>query len=445
MIKDKKLINYFFEVIFIFTILILIFARSFVGIYIFGFRIGEYLVVASLVLTILALVAYLFNQDIFGKLIKVVRVHFLLVLSFIAIMFLTNSSFVSTYTYKSSSYIWTLAFIYFGYFVFKYYELKLLHLNILIFVAIIVYFNAVTRNTQIPDLIVNFFNNYSDKFERHKGSDLLMVFVITTFFSLKKLPYKRLTIDIFILLSALYLPLIMWKSKGATIGFIAYVVIQLVKNKKYFNNLLYRNIILAVLFGVLFFLSSIGISSYTNFDVPSDEAVNVVVSKKFSNNKWLLLYIEDGRLFSYDANANWRLQIWQDVIKDSLGNDLNGGPQGYKFPVDQEHNKTYLYGLGYKEIIPAMSTPNRMGWDGKNENVHNFLVQNYARGGLIHLSLFVYLFWLFLYKYNNKDRNVLIYVLPFFITSLFDASMENAHFPIIFYFFLGGLFSKSFD
>jgi len=445
MIKDKKLINYFFEVIFIFTIFILIFARSFVGIYIFGFRIGEYLVVASLVLTILAIVAYLFNQDIFGKLIKVVRVHFLLVLSFIAIMFLTNSSFVSTYTYKSSSYIWTLAFIYCGYFVFKYYELKLLHLNILIFVAIIVYFNAVTRNTQIPDLIVNFFTNYSDKFERHKGSDLLMVFVITTFFSLKKLPYKRLTIDIFILLSALYLPLIMWKSKGATIGFIAYVVIQLVKNKKYFNNLLYRNIILAVLFGVLFFLSSIGISSYTNFDVPSDEAVNVVVSKKFSNNKWLLLYIEDGRLFSYDANANWRLQIWQDVIKDSLGNDLNGGPQGYKFPVDQEHNKTYLYGLGYKEIIPAMSTPNRMGWDGKNENVHNFLVQNYARGGLVHLSLFVYLFWLFLYKYNNKDRNVLIYVLPFFITSLFDASMENAHFPIIFYFFLGGLFSKSFD
>jgi len=445
MIKDKKLIHYFFEVIFIFIIFILIFARSFVGIYIFGFRIGEYLVVGSLVLTILALTAYLFNQDVFGKLIKVVRIHFLLVLSFIAIMFLTNSSFLSTYTYKSSSYIWTLAFIYFGYFVFKDYEFKLLHLNILIFVAIIVYLNAVTRNTQIPDFIVNFFNNYSDKFERHKGSDLLMVFVITTFFSLKKLPYKRLTIDIFILLSALYLPLIMWKSKGATIGFIAYVVIQLVKNKKYFNNLLYRNIILAVLFGVLFFLSSIGISSYTNFDVPSDEAVNVVVSKKFSNNKWLLLYIEDGRLFSYDANANWRLQIWQDVIKDSLGNDLNGGPQGYKFPVDQEHNKTYLYGLGYKEIIPAMSTPNRMGWDGKNENVHNFLVQNYARGGLVHLSLFVYLFWLFLYKYNNKDRNVLIYVLPFFITSLFDASMENAHFPIIFYFFLGGLFSKSFD
>ena len=445
MIKHKKLIHYFFEVIFIFIIFILIFARSFVGIYIFGFRIGEYLVVGSLVLTILALTAYLFNQDVFGKLIKVVRIHFLLVLSFIAIMFLTNSSFLSTYTYKSSSYIWTLAFIYFGYFVFKDYEFKLLHLNILIFVAIIVYLNAVTRNTQIPDFIVNFFNNYSDKFERHKGSDLLMVFVITTFFSLKKLPYKRLTIDIFILLSALYLPLIMWKSKGATIGFIAYVVIQLVKNKKYFNNLLYRNIILAVLFGVLFFLSSIGISSYTNFDVPSDEAVNVVVSKKFSNNKWLLLYIEDGRLFSYDANANWRLQIWQDVIKDSLGNDLNGGPQGYKFPVDQEHNKTYLYGLGYKEIIPAMSTPNRMGWDGKNENVHNFLVQNYARGGLVHLSLFVYLFWLFLYKYNNKDRNVLIYVLPFFITSLFDASMENAHFPIIFYFFLGGLFSKSFD
>ena len=136
MIKDKKLINYFFEVIFIFTIFILIFTRSFVGIYIFGFRIGEYLVVGSLVLTILALVTYIFNQEIFGELIKVVRTHFLLVMSFIAIMFLTDSSFVSTYTYKSSSYIWTLAFVYFGYFVFKQYELKLLHLNILFFVFI---------------------------------------------------------------------------------------------------------------------------------------------------------------------------------------------------------------------------------------------------------------------------------------------------------------------
>jgi hypothetical protein len=34
---------------------------------------------------------------------------------------------------------------------------------------------------------------------------------------------------------------------------------------------------------------------------------------------------------------------------------------------------------------------------------------------------------------------------PFFIASFFDASMENAHFPIIFYFFLGSLFKEDLD
>ena len=60
-------------------------------------------------------------------------------------------------------------------------------------------------------------------------------------------------------------------------------------------------------------------------------------------------YILDGRLYSQEQMANWRLQIWQDVIEDSI------------------NDKTYFYGLGYQDIIPAMEDPNRQGWDGKNE------------------------------------------------------------------------------
>ena len=178
---------------------------------------------------------------------------------------------------------------------------------------------------------------------------------------------------------------------------------------------------------ILFFLSSLAVVRGSDLDYGYEEVIPVVANRKVANNDWLFLYIEDGRIYSYDGNANWRLQIWQDVIQDSIS------------------DRTYFYGVGYKEIIPAMDDPKRQGWDGKNENVHNFLVNNYARGGLVHLFLYLYLYWIFIYKYKEKDKSILIYTIPFFITSLFDASMENAHFPVIFYFFLGSLFSESLD
>ena len=90
-----------------------------------------------------------------------------------------------------------------------------------------------------------------------------------------------------------------------------------------------------------------------------------------------------------------------------------------------------------------MDDPKRQGRDGLNENVHNFLVNNYARGGLIQLGIFMSLYWFLFFR--NKDKSIFIYTLPFFMVSFFDASMENAHFPIIFYFFLGSLFKEESD
>tara|TARA_X000000368_G_scaffold133777_1_gene104999 strand:+ start:2372 stop:3652 length:1281 start_codon:yes stop_codon:yes gene_type:complete len=426
MIKDKNLMSYLFHIVFILTVLILLFGRSFVGIYLFNLRLGEYLVASSLLLTLVVFFCYFFYSDSFRKIMNIVRVHFAIVVTFLLITFLTNSSLLNSYTYKSSSYIWTLGFLYVGYYIFSYVELNTIHLNVLFFVSLLVYLNSVTV-TYVPDLLLDFFTNNSDKLESLKGADLVMVFVIATFFSLKKLPYKRLTIDIFIFLSALYLPLVMWKSKGAFLGFIVYVLFQLLNNKEYLRKSLSRNIVIAFISIILFFLSSLAVVRGSDLDYGYEEIIPVVANRKVANNDWLFLYIEDGRIYSYDGNANWRLQIWQDVIEDSIS------------------DRTYFYGVGYKEIIPAMDDPKRQGWDGKNENVHNFLVNNYARGGLVHLFLFLYLYWIFLYKYKEKDKSILIYTLPFFITSLFDASMENAHFPVIFYFFLGSLFSESLD
>ena len=39
----------------------------------------------------------------------------------------------------------------------------------------------------------------------------------------------------------------------------------------------------------------------------------------------------------------------------------------------------------------------------------------------------------------NKLKSLIMIMLPVLITSFFDASMENAHFPIIFYYLLGNI------
>ena len=131
----------------------------------------------------------------------------------------------------------------------------------------------------------------------------------------------------------------MWKSKGAFLGFITYVLFQLVNNKQYLRKSLSRNIVIAFISIILFFLSSLAVVRGSDLDYGYEEVIPVVANRKVANNDWLFLYVEDGRIYSYDGNANWRLQIWQDVIEDSIS------------------DRTYFYGVGYKEIIPAMDDP----------------------------------------------------------------------------------------
>ena len=118
--------------------------------------------------------------------------------------------------------------------------------------------------------------------------------------------------------------------------------------------------------------------------------------------------------------ANWRLMIWQDILRD-LNNE-----------------NRYFKGFGYNEIIPAMDLVHRRGTDGTNENPHNFLFYILARGGVFQLILFSLFFIKIISIYYKKFGNlhILIFLIPVFTTSLFDASMESIRFPLIFYSFL---------
>ena len=138
------------------------------------------------------------------------------------------------------------------------------------------------------------------------------------------------------------------------------------------------------------------------------------------------LELENGRLYSGDGNLNWRLQIWQDVFSDLYTSGQ------------------LLFGYGFNDNIPAMENTlpgyyGRTGLDGKNKNVHNFVVNMFARGGLTIVLLYCFLIFYLLKsdKANNNDLKLHYFLFPLLFASLFDASMENVHFPMFLYIFVG--------
>ena len=106
--KESKSIYFYL----LFLILIFVYGRAFVGISIFGFRIGELIVAFSLVLTLGAFIDSQFRKSSISKM---VRTHLGFVITFIMIAILTNSPFFKSYTFQSSSYIWTIGYFYLGY------------------------------------------------------------------------------------------------------------------------------------------------------------------------------------------------------------------------------------------------------------------------------------------------------------------------------------------
>ena len=410
----------FNNAVFSFIVLTFLFGRSFVGIYIFGFRLGELLALLSFLGTTLLVVKNTELIDFYGK--KIIYSCYLILVSFLISFTLSNSIITNTYTFKSSSYLWAISWLFFGYFYFKNFNFKRVHLMILNFSLIYLY---VLSTVNYPNLFITFLNNYSDKWDFNKASSLMLCFIIVILLNNKLSLLKNYSLDFFLLASALYLPLILYKSRGSFIALLLFVFIQTFENRKILFKSAKRYVPTICLSIIVLITSSLNV---VNVDIEelvsaefsifgSSSVVEKLAGQKDTNvDAFFSFYSRDNRIFSTDGNVNWRIQIWQDVIFDLK---------------DQE--KT-LYGYGYKDIIPAMTIDERKGRDGLNEHVHNFLVNIFARGGILQLIIFI----LFYYFLTSKTKNITVfsYILPLLVVSFFDASMENAHFPILFYFFL---------
>jgi len=410
---------------------IFLFVRSFMGIYLFNFRIGELGVLFCFLLSGFY-VLFLYRKKLIEK--KIGITYLLIIFSFFLVLIISGSSILDTYTYKASSYIWTMAFILVGVFVYNNIDFDEIFLKIFGSFLPLIYFLLVLIPENIKQLLIDFFGTYSDKYEMHKGSDLLIMYLIVFMINNRKLSKNNLYIYYFVIISSLYLPLFMFKSRSAFFAALIFILVEVLRNKKVIFNGNKRTISLVLLFFVVFNLSVFFITNSKTLDKDASvvDLISLAESRYQAYNQDVempMFFYRNNRLYSADGNLNWRLQIWQDVFYDM-----------------KRSNQTLLFGYGFKDKIPAMEKVERTGLDFKNENVHNNFINIYARGGLLQLSLFIGFYYFVVTRYKEKFGNfdILIYIIPILFCSFFDASMENSHFPLLYYFFLGRLLIKEY-
>ena len=435
MLSESKISRIIGSLYFINLALYLLFGRPYSGLYFSSFRLGELLIGFFLLLNLLILflpVKYLKTNINYSN--QIIYVYKLIILSFFIILFINNGDITNLYSYKSSSYIWmTGALIFSSYLVENIFNKKMF------FILIVFYLVYQFSTIHYPVSLISFFETYSDKFDFQKGSDLLIIYVVSILFIQRNIENKFISFSIFLTSSSILLPLFLFKSKGAFLPAVLFIIYYLFLYRRLITAEIMKTLAISFLSLVLFIVSTFEVYGNLNFKKMGmdgynsaeeltqlftfqelDKGLTAITTEKNTDKFFLSFFIMDGRLYSREMMANWRLEIWQDILRD-LNNE-----------------NRFLKGYGYNEIIPAMDLVHRRGTDGTNENPHNFIFYILARGGLIQLLLFaVFYFQLIIFYHKKfKNLNILIYLIPILTTSLFDASMESIRFPLIFYSFL---------
>ena len=437
LIDKTKTYEIQFSIALLFSLFAFIFSRSFVGLIFFGFRLGEIVMLFST----LSYVYFTFIKANSNSLVtKLKYINLLLLSIFFANIYISESSIFSTYTYKTSTYMWSLGFLIIGIFG-KKFRLNKTTFALSMFVILNLYLTSIYG---FPMWIQEFFLEYSDKYEPHKAADIVLILII---FSTYLKTYLKDSFKFFAtqsIIFSLFLPLLLYKSRASFIAMILYGFYFLFSHFSEIKSNTSKSLFLVLACFIVATFSTIASQRLIIEEFSVEEIGNSYIQLsqyKFETyvEENSFLYLSNSRLYSADGNLNWRLQMWQDQII---------------FTIEDGNIFT---GLGYKNILKVFTveTPsescdlndegscgnNRRGLDGLNENLHNFFITLFARGGLTTLLVFIYLFY-FLLKNVNKNLfyDFLFLLLSILFVSSFDSSMENAHFPLIFYLFIGNHF-----
>jgi hypothetical protein len=445
--------------------LTMLFGRSFTGLTLFNYRLGEIIVILSFFTSIFVFTSA-FDRIIDKNILILNRI---LILSFYIYILISDGSLTNPYTYKSSSYIWTFAFVYLGSFASYLVKKTKFEMRYLLTLLPITY---ILSSVFYPEVIQKFFLKYSDVFDFLKASDLLLVFVVTNYFYFVSSKYKSNSFIYLIISASIFFPYMAFKSKGAIVPGVVFMILILYQYRKFIFSKTWFAISILFVGVILFGFSTIRTfgsiqnvdygmffsereentpmhERFTNFqsiiktqperyeeavvperyeqqeasEVEEEIYINIVPpEKEYTNvNQFWIFTLADGRLYSNETNVDYRLQIWQDVL------------------IDLKLQGQLFTGYAFNEIIPAMTPAERRGWDGSNENVHNYLINILARGGVIHLAIFTMINFYIVRNWHSRNKNFLIltYMTPVILTALFDVTMESARYPLIYYSFLG--------
>ena len=408
---------------------VMVFMRSFVGIYIFGIQLGKIYtglsLLACLLLSSKKIFFLFFNEDL-NNLRKSLQ---FVTLSFFVVVLINRNFTFDLSSLRNSSFVWSIGYFFIGYYLVnrinKYYLLAAS--SLVLFASYFITF------INYPNFIMDFFISFGDKFQFIKAADTLLLLIVFNFL-VKKMNFDtKFEFITFLFTLSLFLPYFFVQSRGSVLGALIYLLFNLYSYRRYIINNYFRSLILIIFSGILFYGSSFlisGISYSDEYNPESIQEVNEilideVVTKKDVPKGFLTFYFADGRIHSYDNTTNWRLDIWQDLVEDL-----------YK------KNKI-LFGLGYEGIFEIMldpTAPGRLGRDGLNENVHNYFMNIFGRGGIFQLSIFLYLY-LNIYRFwkqkGYSTNSFYTLILPLLVVSSLDVTMEGVQFPLIFFSFLG--------
>lgn len=426
-------------ILFIIFFLSSAFDRSFIGIQMLGFRVGELIVGLFFLQGILFLT---FNRKLITKLnlekfAYSLRIYKIIILTFILSVIYFETNITSTYPYKVSSYLWMCSLVFISYFIYESSNFTNRYVSKSIYLyASLPLIHYIFSSGYYPNFLMDFFIKYSDKFTFTKASDIMLVLVISNLMLFSTVKNKKYSFFYCALTVPLLLPLLLEMSRGSFIGAVTFFILVVLFNFKYLVSNPRVALAFVILSAGIFVISTYRISGIEfdlsqSDDVVVDRSVSANLAKIAKKNEtrkaFFSFYIENGRLVSNDNTTNWRLDIWQDVIDDLRAKNL------------------LITGYGYNEIIPVMtdpSAPGRLGHDGLNEHVHSYIFNILARGGILQLILFALFHLSFIVAWHKKYKNymILLLMVPVFLNSATDMNMEGVQFPYIYYLFLGILF-----
>ena len=87
-----------------------------------------------------------------------------------------------------------------------------------------------------------FFNNYSDKFQFLKGSDILIVFLVSIILSYQFLNNDKLKLSYLFITTAVMIPLLLFLSRGAFLPAFIFFIIELI----YWRKVIHQNFVFTV-------------------------------------------------------------------------------------------------------------------------------------------------------------------------------------------------------